>query len=77
MWWRLIKSFRQLNAAKYKIIVEYETRLPSSPYWSAEWRALGKGEDPKLYKPITDIENWVPPIFGGLYVIGAVFIFLS
>jgi hypothetical protein len=76
-WWRLIKSYRQLNTAKYKIIGEYETKLPSSPYWSAEWKALGEGKNPKLYRPLTDIETWVPPIFAGLYIIGAVFVLIS
>lgn len=72
VWWRLIKSYRQLNSAKYKVIGEYERRLPSSPYWSAEWKALGKGHNPKLYKPLTDVENWVPVIFAILYVIRAI-----
>ena len=72
LWWRLLKSYRQLNTAKYKVIGEYERRLPSSPYWSAEWKALGEGKDPKLYKPLTDVEKWIPPVFGLLYLIGAV-----
>ena len=74
VWWRLIKSYRQLNTAKYKVIGEYERRLPSSPYWSAEWKALGEGNDPNLYKPLTDVENWVPVIFALLYVIGTIVI---
>jgi len=72
VWWRLIKSYRQLNTAKYRVIGEYERRLPTSPYWSAEWAALGKGEDPKLYLPLTHIENYIPLAFALLYVIGAI-----
>lgn len=71
-WWSLMKSYRQLNKVKYKVIGEYERRLPSSPYWSAEWKALGEGKDPKLYKQLTDIENWVPLIFAVLYIIGVI-----
>lgn len=72
VWWRLLKSYRQLNAAKYKVIGEYERRLPSSPYWSAEWTALGKGEDPQLFTPLTDVEYWVPIIFALIYVFAAI-----
>jgi hypothetical protein len=59
------------------VIDEYERRLPSRPYVSAEWRALGEGKNPKLYKPLTDVEKWIPLIFGILYLIGAVFTVLS
>jgi len=41
VWKCLIYSYRQLNTAKYEVIGEFEKRLPSSPYWSAEWKALG------------------------------------
>lgn len=70
-WWRLVKSYRQLNTAKYKVIGELEKRLPASPYWSAEWTALGEGKDIKLYVPLTHIENWIPIIFSIIYVLGA------
>ncbi len=72
-WWRIVKSYRQLNTAKFKVIGEFEKRLPASPYWSAEWKALGEGKDPGLYTPLSEIENWVPFIFGSLYVAGAAF----
>lgn len=74
VWWRLMKSYRQLNAAKYKVIGEYEQKLPTSPYWSAEWRLLGEGKNPELYKPLTDIENWVPLLVSIVYIVGAIII---
>ncbi len=77
VWWRILQSYRQLNAAKFKVIGEYERRLPSSPYVSAEWRSLGEGKDPKLYKPLTDVEKWIPQIFGLLYLIGSILIIFS
>lgn len=77
VWWLLIKSYRQLNAAKFKVIGEYERRLPSSPYWSAEWTALGKGQDPNLYKELTGVENFVPLIFAFIYILGFIIIILS
>ena len=69
VWWRMILSYRQLNAAKYRVIGEYERVLPSSPYWAAEWKALGEGKNPKIYRSLSDVENWVPVLFGLFYVI--------
>jgi hypothetical protein len=77
VWWRLLLSYRQLNAAKYQVIDQYEKMLPARPYVSAEWRLLGEGNDPKLYKSMTDIEKSVPIIFGLLYLIGAALIIFS
>ena len=69
VWKRLINSYRQLNTAKYAVIGEFEKRLPSSPYWSAEWNALGEGKDPKKYKQLTAVEKWVPIVFMCLYLL--------
>jgi hypothetical protein len=71
-WWTIVRSYRQLNAGKYKVVL-LEERLPASPYWSAEWKALGEGEDPALYLPLTHVEQWVPVIFAAVYVIGFAF----
>ena len=46
-WWLIVRSYRQLNAGKYLVVGEFEKRLPASPYWSAEWKALGEGKDAK------------------------------
>ena len=46
-WFYLLRSYRLLNAAKYEVVGALETRLPASPYWSAEWTALGGGEGPE------------------------------
>jgi hypothetical protein len=69
VWKRLINSYRQLNTAKYAVIGEFEKKLPSSPYWSAEWSALGEGKDPKKYKQLTSVEKWVPIVFICLYLL--------
>jgi hypothetical protein len=69
VWKRLINSYRQLNAAKYTVIGEFEKRLPSSPYSSGEWNALGEGKDPKKYKQLTAVEKWVPIVFMCLYLL--------
>ena len=76
-WWRLVKSYRQLNTAKYLVIGEMERRLPSSPYSSAEWKALGEGKDPKLYMPLTHVENWIPIVFGSIYIVGFLYVLIN
>jgi hypothetical protein len=71
-WFLLVRSYRQLNSAKYIVIGALEERLPASPYWKAEWKALGEGKDRSKYWPVTHLEQWVPFIFAATYI--AVFI---
>jgi hypothetical protein len=70
-WFRIVKSYQQLNSGKFVVIHEIEKRLPLALY-DAEWVALGKGTDPSKYKPLTDVEKWVPVIFILLYVVIAI-----
>src|SRR5438270_315842 len=35
-WWALLRSYRDLNAAKFRVITEMETALPAAPY-TREW----------------------------------------
>lgn len=77
VWWRTIRSYRQLNSGKYRVIGEIEKHLPMQPY-AAEWIVLAKGKDRKVYKPLTRVEDWIPIIFGLLHIgITAVLIYNS
>jgi len=67
-WFFLVRSYRQLNAAKYTVVGALEERLPASPYWSAEWKALGEGRDKAKYWPLTHLEQWVPVLFAATYI---------
>ena len=49
-----------MNTAKYLVIGAYERMLPSSPYYNAEWKALGEGKDKSRYVPFTVVENYIP-----------------
>lgn len=71
LWYRIIRSYRDLNTTKFSIIHKIEKRLPLSLY-AAEWIAAGHGMDPKRYHPLTHIETGVPIIFLGLHT----FVFL-
>lgn len=69
-WFWLLRSYRQLNAAKYAVVGAMEERLPASPYWAAEWAALGEGRDPARYWPLTHLEQWIPALFAAVYIFG-------
>jgi hypothetical protein len=75
-WYWLIRSYRQLNAAKYVVVGALEQRLPASPYWSAEWKALGEGKDRAKYWPITHLEQGIPVLFAAAYAGGFVLLVL-
>lgn len=71
-WFYLVRSYQKLNAAKFQVVGAIEEKLPASPYWRAEWAALGEGKDRTTYWPLTHIEKWIPTLFGIIYVAGFV-----
>lgn len=62
LWYSIIVSYRNLNTAKWGVIHEIEKRLPISPY-DAEWQAVERGKNSKLYRPISHVEAGVPWVF--------------
>lgn len=76
-WWWLIRSYRNLNSAKFKVIGKMEKQLPFSPYWKEEWKELGEGKDIKKYLPLTAIEQWVPIIFAVMYIMIAGYVIFN
>jgi hypothetical protein len=76
-WFWLIRSYRQLNAAKWIVVGALEERLPASPYWRAEWKAVGEGRDPSKYWPLSHLEQWVPMLFAACYLAGFLAVILS
>ena len=62
VWYRMVRSYRDLNTAKFLVIHDIEKRLVICPY-DAEWEAVGRGQDRNLYLPFTHIEIWIPWIF--------------
>lgn len=83
VWWALLKSYRDLNAAKYDVIHAMEDRLPVHVYRD-EWTVL-KREPVKFalqrstlkswvaqYRELGSVERFVPWVFAVLYVIAVV-----
>lgn len=69
-WFYLVRSYRLLNSAKYQVVGALEERLPASPFWRAEWWALGEGTDrARVLAPLT--HRAVDPILFGLAYIAA------
>ncbi|MFI7006829.1 hypothetical protein [Streptomyces sp. NPDC050145] len=71
-WFALIRSYRQLNSAKWAVIGALEDRLPAYAYSRAEWGLLGGGSDWRKYLQLSYVEQWVPVGFAAAYVVGFV-----
>ena len=67
LWTRIIRSHRDLNCLKFKLIHEFEQHLPAMPY-TLEWRLDGQGQG-RFYRAATDVERWFPWTFLVLYVV--------
>jgi hypothetical protein len=76
-WYWLVRSYRQLNTAKFVVVGALEARLPASPYWRAEWKALGEGKDRSKYWPLTHLEQWIPMLFAIAYLGGFIAVLLT
>ena len=65
-WFLLIRSYRALKSAKFKVVGEIERRLPAQLF-DLEWQYLERGETMR-YTPLTHVEQYVPVAFGLFYV---------
>ncbi len=68
VWYRLVRSYRDLNSAKFKVVHEIESLLPIRPY-DAEWTVLGRGKDRTKYLKVTRLESVVPWVFIALHAL--------
>lgn len=67
IWITNINSYKNLNSAKFEVINELEKQLPTQPF-NYEWFLVGKGQDKKKYKKLTQIEKSIPIIFIIIYL---------
>jgi len=68
LWNVNIRSYRQLNSGKFKVIHEMEQYLPF-PCYDKEWMILGKGKESKTYLKLTRVEQYVPLILAVPYIL--------
>lgn len=66
VWLRAIRSYRDINAAKFRVIHEIEQKLSLRPYTS-EWALLDEGKNPKKYSPFSQVEGLIPWVFVVLF----------
>lgn len=74
-WIRLIINFKKLSEAKFKVIHEMEELLAAYKPYTKEWE-YAKTEETG-YKSVTDIEPFIPYILIALYVLLAIYPFIS
>ncbi len=68
LWLMILRSYRQLNSAKFRVIHEIEKELPIAPF-DEEWRVLGGGMKVPRYLALTRIEQCVPLCIASLYFV--------
>lgn len=68
LWNINIRSHRQLNSGKFKVIHEMEQHLPF-PCYDKEWEILGEGKGGKKYLQLTRVEQYVPFILAIPYLL--------
>jgi hypothetical protein len=67
LWHQNILSYKTLNAAKFNVINDIETRLVEQPF-HAEWQKLDPEGDGERHKPFHRVEGIVPWVFAAVYV---------
>jgi hypothetical protein len=72
----LVRSYRLLGSAKYRIIAELEKALPARPF-AEEWNMVLSGVGRKRYWRLTWLEQWIPPAFAASYAISYVYYLLG
>lgn len=68
LWYRIVRSYRDLNSAKFKVIHVMESQLPMRPY-DAEWESVERGKNADLYLPFSHVEIAVPWVFIAFYAV--------
>ena len=75
LWYRIIRSHRDLNQVKFAIIHDLEEHLPAAVF-AHEWRLADCGKG-RPYRSVTDIERWIPLVFLALHLVLLVFLGLK
>lgn len=63
VWALTIRSYRQLNSGKFRVVHEMERHLPF-PSYDREWEILGHGQETETYVRLTRMERYVPILLG-------------
>ena len=66
-WFVVIRSYRQLNTEKFRVLHELERRLPYQ-FFTLEWDPEAKGTKSNRYWKLTHVEVSLPVIFLTLFL---------
>jgi hypothetical protein len=78
-WWLSLRSYRDLNSAKFNVILQMERRLPVAVF-GEEWQFLKKDTVVgwrKRYAELGQVERVVPLVFLLLYVLSLIVVWCS
>lgn len=68
VWYLNIRSYKQLNTGRFKIIHQIEEHLPFECF-KKEWDYLGNGKHKNKYFKLSSVEGFVPLIFSIPFII--------
>lgn len=66
-WYVVLRSYRQLNAEKFRVLRDLETRLPYE-FFTAEWDPESVGSKSNRYMRLSVVETIMPLVFGALFL---------
>ena len=66
-WFVVIRSYRQLNTEKFRVLHELEKRLPYQ-FFTLEWDPEAKGGKSNRYWKLTHVEVTLPVIFFAMFL---------
>ncbi len=66
-WFLVIRSYRQLNREKFRVLHDLEDQLPYQ-FLKNEWDPKAKGEKSNSYWRLTQVEAVLPLIFGAAFI---------
>lgn len=70
VWVVNIRSYRQLNSAKFKLISEIEKQLPFD-FYNREWQMINSSNQ---YVRLTRIESYVPLLLGVMFLVQLIYV---
>lgn len=68
LWTLNIRSYRQLNSGKFKVIHEMEGMLPFKTY-AREWEIIREGQKKDKYFQLTRVEKYLPLVLSLPYLL--------
>ncbi len=79
VWYLLLRSYRDLNTAKFDVILEIEKGLPVKVF-TDEWKTLQRDPVPhwrKRYSELGSVERLAPALFAGINIMIAIYLVTS